>query len=150
MSWVPPGKVMAKVTCFSAFRLTTAAFTLVTSLLPTFSQNLLESVIACPLLLRTIAIFISYPAFPPTPVYTEKGILKRQCAPSSSPVRILSLTFAQDASFVTSTFTPYFSNKPSSLAITIGAQSVSGIKPKLVNLPGGTGSRVGRRCRFCI
>src|SRR6187455_633916 len=79
-----------------------------------------------------MAIFISDPSLPPTPVYTDKGILKRQCAPSSSPVKILSLTFAQEDSFDTSTFTPYFSNKPSSLAITIGAQSVNGIIPRRI------------------
>src|SRR5687768_11017899 len=59
-------------------------------------------------------------------------MLKRQWAPSSSPVRILSLTLAHEASLDTSTFTPYFSNKPSSLAITIGAQSVNGIIPSLI------------------
>src|SRR5688500_15834050 len=72
-------------------------------------------------------------------------MLNKQCAPSSSPVRILSLTLAQDASFVTSTFTPYLSKSPSSLAITRGAQSVSGIYPRRITsfsglAPGSTSS----------
>src|SRR5687768_14481761 len=62
-------------------------------------------------------------------------MLKSQCAPSSSPVRILSRTLAHDASFDTSTFRPYFLKKPSSFAITIGAQSVSGINPILITSP---------------
>ena len=76
-----------------------------------------------------MAIFISEPAFPPTPVYTENGIEYKQCAPSNSPVKILSRTFAQDDSLVTTTSTPYFLNSPNSFAITIGEQSVSGINP---------------------
>src|SRR6478736_2921699 len=59
-------------------------------------------------------------------------MLNKQCAPSNSPVNILSRTLAQDASFDTSTFTPYFAKRPSSFAITRGAQSVRGIKPKRI------------------
>src|SRR5258706_4985678 len=59
-------------------------------------------------------------------------MLNKQCAPSNSPVRILSRTFAHEDSFVTSTFTPYFAKRPSSFAITIGAQSVSEMKPRWI------------------
>src|SRR6185503_2157889 len=59
-------------------------------------------------------------------------MLNKQCAPSNSPVRILSRTFAHDASLDTITLTPYFLKRPSSCAITMGAQSVSGINPSLM------------------
>src|SRR6187549_3269393 len=91
----------------------------------------------CPLLLSTIAIFISFPATPPTPVYTESGIENKQCAPSISPFNILSLTTAHEASFSSSTSTPYFANRPSSFAATSGAQSVSDINPSFIFLGGG-------------
>ncbi|MNX25118.1 hypothetical protein D3C86_551590 [compost metagenome] len=121
---------MANVTSFSAFNLAaTTGETLFICLKPTFPQKSFESVMACPFTFNIIAIFISDPAFPPTPVYTENGIEYKQCAPSNSPVRILSRTFAQDDSLVTTTSTPYFLNSPNSFAITIGEQSVSGINP---------------------
>lgn len=68
ISWVPPGKVIAKVTSFRAFSAFTALATLSTSRNPTELQKSLERVMACPLLLRTIAMGISLPAVPPTPV----------------------------------------------------------------------------------
>src|SRR5258708_33177321 len=59
-------------------------------------------------------------------------MLNKQCAPSNAPVRILSRTLAHEDSFVTSTFSPYFAKSPSSFAITIGAQSVSEMKPRWI------------------
>jgi hypothetical protein len=62
MSWVPPGKVIAKVTSFLLLRLLTASLT--PSVTPYFTLPLksLESVIACPLLFRVMATYISLPA----------------------------------------------------------------------------------------
>ena len=130
---------MANVTSLRACTAFTVAATLFTSLKPTMPQKSFESVIPCPLLLITIAIFISEPALPPIPVYTDKGIEKRQCAPSNSPFKILSRTLAHEASFESSTSTPYFANNPNSLAATSGAQSVSGINPNLIFFPEGVG-----------
>ena len=48
---------------------------------------------------------------------------------SSSPLTSLSRTPAQLASLVGMILTPYFLSKPSTLAITTLAQSVSGMKP---------------------
>src|SRR5712692_8189654 len=79
-----------------------------------------------------MAIGISLPAVPPTPVKTEKGIPNRQCAPCSSPVRILSRTFAQEASLLISTLTPYLAYRPSSFAITTELQSVRGMMPRVI------------------
>ena len=48
---------------------------------------------------------------------------------SSSPLTSLSRTPAQEASLVGTIFTPCFLSKPSTLAMTTLAQSVSGMKP---------------------
>src|SRR5687768_1083811 len=61
----------------------------------------------------------------------------KQCAPSISPFNILSLTTAQDASFSSSTSTPYFAKRPNSLAATRGAQSVRDINPSFIFFAGG-------------
>ena len=61
----------------------------------------------------------------------------KQCAPSISPFNILSLTTAHDASFSSSTSTPYFAKSPNSLAATSGAQSVREINPSFIFLAGG-------------
>src|ERR1700737_1875067 len=84
-----------------------------------------------------MAIFISEPALPPIPVYTDMGIENRQCAPSSSPFNNLSRILAQEASLESSTSTPYLAKSPNSLAATSGAQSVRGINPNLIFFPGG-------------
>src|SRR5687767_3706014 len=83
-SCVPPGKVMANCTCLAAFNLSTAPPIFDNSFVPTRSQNLLDSVIAWPLLFSIMATFMTSPALPPTPLYTEKGILNKQCAADNS------------------------------------------------------------------
>src|ERR1044072_1560199 len=101
ISCVPPGKVCANVTSFLDCTDFTAAATFFRSLNPTRPQKSFESVMAWPLLFNIMAMRISEPALPPMPSYTEKGIEKRQCAPSSSPFNTLSRTLAHEASLVT-------------------------------------------------
>src|SRR5688572_3688231 len=108
ISCVPPGKVWANVTSFLDCTDFTAAATFFISLNPTRPQKSFDSVMAWPLLFNIMAMRISEPALPPMPSYTEKGMENKQCAPSSSPFKILSRTLAHEASLVTCTSSPYF------------------------------------------
>ena len=53
----------------------------------------------------------------------------KMCAACNSPLTTLSRTEAHEASFDGVILMPYFLSKPISAATTIGAQSVSGMKP---------------------
>ena len=65
----------------------------------------------------------------PKPMVAAIGCPESICAPSSSPVMTLSRSCFQLGWAITSTERPSASKKPVSLAITMGAQSVSLMKP---------------------
>ena len=86
--------------------------------------------IAWPLRLSSHGITIGFTGEPASPIVDANGIPISMCVAWFSPSDSLSRMTAHDASFETMDVMPNFLKKPSSCAITIGAQSVSAMMPK--------------------
>ena len=99
--------------------------------------SVLFSVIAWPLRLSSHGITIGLTGDPARPIVDASGIPISMCVAWLSPIVSLSRMTAHDASFDTIESMPNFLKKPSSCAITIGAQSVSAMMPnRMVEVSG--------------
>ncbi len=101
---------------------------------------MLLSVIACPLRFSSHGTTIGFTGDPASPIVEAIGMPISMCVPWFSPRFILSRMTAHDASFETTESMPNFLKKPSSCAITIGAQSVSAMMPNRIVLVSGESS----------